>query len=209
MNDHVLSEAIDDIILIKQVIGKTVESLLSLGKIFLWWGLLFLLHSLYKGVFILNNYEVYSEFVKKYPLLIQMIYPLFLIAGIFIYVIISRKLPVFGLSKKIMHIWLFIIGFNLIVPTLVMSHDIPINIMTMYEIKTPLLITTFSIGLYFTYILSNIKFIKWMGIIYVLAGFFAFLPGKIPNNFSLIVWPLTFITLGLYFSYRKKLARGN
>lgn len=209
MNEYVLNEAIEDIKLIKQVIGKTAESLLSLGKIFLWWGFLFFIHSLFVGVFIYKHYDLYTDLLNRYPLLLRLVYPTFLLAGILIYVLISRKLPLFGLSKKIMHIWLFIIGFNIIVPNIVMSHDMPIKIMTMYEVKTALLITTFAIALYFTYILSNLKFIKWMSIVYIIVGFFAFLPGKVPYNFSWVVWPLTFVLLGVYFSYRKNLARGN
>ncbi len=209
MNDHVLSEALDDVKLIKQVIGRTAESLLCTGKIFLLWGILFLIRSSLNVSINSLNRNFWWGLFKKLPLLNFLMYPAFILLAILIFLYVPRKMELFGLSKKIVKVWLFIAGFNAIVPQLVLRHDLPIGRTEMINLQVPFLLASFAFGLYFTYILTNLKLTKWMSIIYIIISFFAFLPGKIPNSFDNIVWPLTFLVLGVYLSYRNKQVRGN
>ncbi|KUO78196.1 MAG: hypothetical protein APF81_26435 [Desulfosporosinus sp. BRH_c37] len=207
MDNQSLNDAIEDIKLIKQVIDKSTDSFLSLGQIFLSWGVLFLFNTLYVKLFIFESYAKSVLILGIFPYLPGMKFVIFIIIGILIFMFFSHKKHLSGKSKQIMRLWVFVITFNLIVPKVLALHDEQLN-MLMFEIKTPILLLTFSLALFFTDILSGINFTKWMGIIYILTAFFAFLPGKISPYFDLIVWPMTFIILGIYFVYRNHLARG-
>lgn len=207
-NQQNLNDAIENINLIKQVIDKsTTNSFLPLEKIMLWWGVLFLLNSLYVKLFFFNSFAKSVLILGIFPYLSGMKFVIFIMIGILIYLFFSLKLNLAGKSKQIMRLWVFVIAFNLLIPKLLALHDEQLN-MLMFQIKTPILLITFALSLFFTNISLGIKFTKWMGSIYILIAFFAFLPGKVSPYFDLILWPITFIILGIYFVYRNHSARG-
>jgi len=206
-NQQNINDAIENINLIKQVIDESTNSFLPLERIMLWWGVLFLLNSLYVKLFFFNSFAKSVLILGIFPYLSGIKFVIFIMIGILIYLFFSLKLNLAGKSKQIMRLWVFVIAFNLLIPKLLALHDEQLNLL-MFQIKTPILLITFALCLFFTNISLGLKFAKWMGSIYILIAFFAFLPGKVSPYFDLIVWPITFIILGIYFIYRNHSARG-
>lgn len=190
------------------MISRTAESALSLGKILIGWGILFLL-KLGLAFLIAANEDYFNKLYSRIPYIFHSIYPAFIILAILIYILYSRKLSIIALGKQLMKIWVFIIGFNILSPMLNLAFNrvLGINPYGLSDFRPAVSLITFAIGFYITYIFTDFKLTRWLCIIYTIAGFLAFIPGTVPNTFTDYIWPFTFLILGGYFEYKNKKAR--
>ncbi|HEY9061471.1 MAG TPA: hypothetical protein VIO64_13335 [Pseudobacteroides sp.] len=114
MDERKLSEAVENISLIKGVIDKTSRSFSAFSKIFIYWGLLFILNSIVM-IAMNQNRESTMEIMGKYPVL-GYFFPLGIVAlaaGL-IYRQISKKIPLVGLEKHLMKLWMLVLIMNVI-----------------------------------------------------------------------------------------------
>lgn len=211
MNEQVLNEALNDVKLIKQVISRTARPFLSLGKIFIGLGVVFLVKLMLLFV-IMANESVFFRLFTQLPLLGYSIYPAFIAAGIIIFVYFSRKTDLIGLSKQLADIWAFIIGINFITPIIIMVMRFAFQMSPpeLYRYLDAISLVTFAIGFFITYILTNLKLMKWACIIYIAAGITAFInPDLLKLGINDYLWTFTFMTMGFYFEYKNKMAGRN
>ena len=115
MDSNVLEKAGKDVRAIKEIIERTTEDFIQLGKIFIVWGLAFLV--LFMGV--LSAYFLktrLSEVIASFPVITVM--PMILAGGAaFIsYYIIKRMKGLHGLTKPLLAVWLAIVTYITIIP---------------------------------------------------------------------------------------------
>ena len=127
-NQQNINDAIENINLIKQVIDESTNSFLPLERIMLWWGVLFLLNSLYVKLFFFNSFAKSVLILGIFPYLSGIKFVIFIMIGILIYLFFSLKLNLAGKSKQIMRLWVFVIAFNLLIPKLLALHDEQLNL---------------------------------------------------------------------------------
>lgn len=114
MDEKVLNEAVENISLIKGVIDRTSKSFIGFSKIFIYWGMLFILNSAIT-LFINMNQNQVIDITSRYPLL-SYVFPVGIIAilAAIVYICISKRIPLVGLEKHLMKVWLLILIMNVI-----------------------------------------------------------------------------------------------
>lgn len=204
MEKKVLKKAFDDIDFIKTVLDKTSISLVSFSKIFLWWGILFSVVSIFN--LILNfNFEFFSKLFTKYSILNYIPFLLTLLLSIFIYYKISKYTPLKGLGQKLMTMWIMLIVFNVLYtssPAILPSfYSSAINLI--HSTSQPILLFTFGFGLFISYIFTDFSFLKWLALVYIILGFMCILFMGCPIIIRLLIWPVTFLCIGGYLELQK------
>lgn len=219
MEKEVLYEAAENISLIKSMIERTSKTFISFSKIFIYLGLLFLIYS---GIhmFLLLNQESGLKIVSQNPYLTYMVLmSVFILLTAFIYVSISKKMPLVGLEKSLMKVWLLTIVMNMI-PIKV---DIDTSRMGISQVEgtfvmvqtnsLSVLLFSLAIALILTSQLANYKQPRIVGLVYI--GFsilYAFSNNPIMNDgcfgyLSIFILPITFLYLGFYL--KSKQVRGD
>ena len=227
MKKQELEEAEKDILAIKESIDRTTDTLVSLGKIFIGWGIAF-------SVVCISIISLYifsipaSSVVRDYPAMV--VIPL-IIAALFAfasYRVISRKTGFKGLIKPVLTIWLVIIAYATGIPVLAyltqdLKHLIALNganldslLYFMPYSSVVTLLFAFSFGLLCIKLFTNLKFagllslvysiiaLLWITVTHVVSGEFYFIVSII--SYCAIL-PLTFLILGGYLEFYR--IRGN
>lgn len=216
MDERKLNEAVENISLIKGVIDKTSRSFSAFSKIFIYWGLLFILSSIV--MIVMNqNRERTMEIMGNYPVL-SYFFPLgvLALAAALIYRHISKKIPLVGLEKHLMKLWMLVLIMNVI--------PVKVNINTPAlsgtEMQTVALeindfsMTLFSlaIALIVTALFTGYKQPMKIGLVYIgLSALHAYTWVPIFNSTLVqllyaIALPFTFLYIGFYL--RAQQARG-
>lgn len=220
MNNDNLSNALDDVKLIKNIINQTARSLGSIGEIFLKWGVLFFIHA---GVY-LTIVKSYSNKIITFEVArISLILALLIasIISILIYTKVSKNKKTVALEKKLLVIWFCIIAFTFLHSNL--SYNIgvwllnkPIAIIGGADGPTsiinatrsnisfgtigPIYLLFYAFGLFITSIFTEFKQPKYIALIYTIIGFMY--PHIDIKELSLLVAPLTFLYLGVYLKIK-------
>jgi hypothetical protein len=216
MDEKVLNEAVENISLIKGVIDRTSKSFNGFSKIFIYWGLLFILNSAIT-IAMVQNKETVLNWVMRYPF-ISYVFPvgIIAIAAFIIYEVVSRKIPLMGFEKKLMKVWLLALLIN-VIPAKISIHTPPGFTMKNVEVSVSnfsIIMFSMAIALIVTSLFTNYKQLSYIGITYivlsVIHAYFlmpALQGGTIIQLLSWIVIPFTFLYTGFFL--RHKQVRGN
>lgn len=217
MDEKTLHEAVENVSIIKGVMERTSKSFIAFSRIFIYWGMLFIVNSLITLV-MASNKDKMLDIISSFPLLYY-ICPVGMIALIaaLIYRHISKKIPFVGLEKHLMKVWILILIMNVIPPKIsVISTSAAID-MTGILIQTDNLSVIFfsmAIALITTALFTGYKHLMNLGIIYigisVIHAYFRFpmFEGSTMLQFLYSV-PLPFTFLYVGFFLRAQQARGN
>jgi hypothetical protein len=207
MDNKILQKAMDDISTIKEVIDKTGKSFASFSRIFIYWGVLFIVNSII-SLFLTANKEQMFELYKQYPIL-SFVFPIPVIAlaaGL-IYFGVSKKVPLLGLEKHLMKIWLLILILNLLPPRIEILSPLgsgDISAMTVSINNLNILFFSLAIALVATSLFTGFKQPMHIGAVFIAVSiidtYF-----RIPVNNNMIyqllyfaALPFTFLYTGLY-----------
>ncbi|MGI6421325.1 MAG: hypothetical protein ACOX0N_03855 [Syntrophomonadaceae bacterium] len=207
MDDITLNEAVENISLIKGVIDQTSKSFSGFSKIFIFWGVLFIFNSLIT-VFAQMNKEQFMGFFSQYPIT-GYLFPVGFIAllAALIYWKISRKIPLVGLEKHLMTIWMLILVMN-VIPNKIMvssvSPAIDLKTVTIQSNNFSTMLFSLAVGLIVTALFTEFKPLMKLGIIYiVISVIYAYSNYMTPfsqvvNALCLLALPFTFLFTGFY-----------
>lgn len=208
MEEKVLQQAVNDISVIKGVIERTGKSFISFSKIFIYWGILFIFNS------IINTMAYSGKFklLYNYPI-VNFIFPVALtaFAAILIYRHISKKIPLVGLEKQLMKVWLLILVMNVIPPKVsVFITEPATEIVTIHTDLTPILFFSLAVALITTSLFTGYRQLKYTGAIYILISLlYAYVIPASANEITLfqlpyiLALPFTFIYTGLFLKSRQ------
>lgn len=198
--DKCISEkAMEDLNLIKEVIDRTSNSLISFSRIFIGWGLLLCIAVIFT---IIGHYSTSSVFESAVFQLILGI--LILVIGVMIYIFIARKYSLMGLSRQLMMMWLSVIVFDLLIA--IVPAVLSDTLQAPYYDTLPLFLMSFAFGFICTSIFTRLKLPGILAFLYVLlAIYFMQMPALLPYSISFKMdyisafsVPLGFLILGGY-----------
>jgi hypothetical protein len=204
MDDKVIRNAVDDVQLIKQVIDNTSNSLTAFSRIFILWGILLIVVNLIGLAVFPANAGILNSPVWGY-----LIDAVIFIAAAAIYLSISKRTPLTGLSKKLMTIWVCILISDIIISFLTI---ILCNVLDVQLVNTfPVIVMSLAFGMLCMHIFTNYKFPAVLAAIYFLiAVFFWQCIPAIPYSVSfmipyvsIFVLPSAFLILGFYLEFRR------
>jgi hypothetical protein len=215
MDDKTLNDAVENISIIKEVIERTSKSFAAFSKIFIQWGILFIFNSVIT-ILLLNNTEKMSDIYTKYPWF-GYIFPagVFIILATLIYHNIVKKVPLVGLEKHLMILWILTLIMNVIPQKIYVNAAVGVDLQSVsveYN-NFPVVLFSLAIALIVTSLLTGYKQPKYVGCVYIGVSFLlAFL--RLPTNgisaiqvlYGLAL-PFTFLYLGFFL--RNQQARGN
>lgn len=211
MDEKVLQQAVDDISVIKGVIERTGKSFVSFSKIFIYWGILFIFNSIINTMAYTGKFEFFS-ILYSYPV-VNFIFPVALtaIAAILIYRHVSKKIPLVGLEKQLMKIWLLILIMNVIPPKVSIAAAEPVaEFITIHTDLTPTLFFSLAVALIATSLFTGHRQLKYTGAVYILISLlYAYVIPASANEITLLqlpyilALPFTFIYTGLFLKSRQ------
>lgn len=212
MDELTLNEAVENISLIKGMIDRTSKSFAAFSKIFIYWGLLFILNSVITVVMMANR-ERLMELSMKHPVG-GFIFPIGIIAllAFIIYRAIAAKIPLVGLEKHLMKVWLLILAMNVIPPKV--SVDLAMNVSSVgisYNNLSPMLFSL-AIALIVTSLFTGYKQLSYIGLIYIVISVLhsylnVFMFESLFQLLSVIALPFTFLYTGFFLKSQQ--AGGN
>lgn len=208
MDQKVINEALDNIEMIKHMMEKTKESFVAFSKIFVYWGILFIANSIIT-LFLLNNPEIMLE-----STIFNIIRPIviFSVLAAIIYWQVSKKIPLVGLEKHLMKIWVLILVLNVIpIKVNIASSSSSYNMqpVTLEVNNFSILFFSLAIALIATAIFTGYRQLMYVGIVYILLSFcYAYFHVPLLNDtmvplLYLLALPFTFLYTGLYLRYQK------
>ncbi|HWP98768.1 MAG TPA: hypothetical protein VN426_18145 [Syntrophomonadaceae bacterium] len=215
MDELTLHEAVENISLIKSVIERTSKYFAAFSKIFIYWGMLFTLYSAI-SLLIYFNREQMIDLSLRYSLFDSYTLPLGLIAllAILVYRSVAKKIPLVGLERHLMKLWMLILVMNVIQPSIISKTIIVDPAITCIHLDTgSVMLFSFAIALIITSLFTGYKQLSNMGIIYIIisvlyAFFYSLIDGTVVQLFlSLIALPFTFLYTGFFLKSQQ--VRGN
>lgn len=220
MKKQVLENAEKDIIAIKDVIYRTTDVFISISKIFIGWGLFFLILCIIVIPICLFRFKI-SDFIKDYP--VMTVIPLILVAlaSFASYLIISKTKGFKGLSKPLLAIWLFIITYVTVYPAVgyllalpgYSKTDMAIFLYFIPYLDVGTLLLAFAFGLLCIRVFTNLKFVGILAFIYSILAFLSMIflhfiglrYDELYFTISIILYcaimPVTFVILGGYLEF--------
>ncbi|KNY30021.1 hypothetical protein [Pseudobacteroides cellulosolvens] len=216
MDEKKLNEAVENISLIKGVIDKTSKSFSAFSKIFIYWGMLFILNSIVT-LFMIENKDSIFEVFKNYHF-IWFILPVGIVAlmATLIYRNISKKIPLVGLEKHLMKLWILILIMNIIPVKINVNapQSSGIDLQTIVVQTSYFSTTLFSlaIALIVTSLFTGYKHLMKMGAVYIGISLInaysniSFTDATIFQLLYSLALPFTFLYTGFYLKAQQ--ARG-
>ncbi|MCX7922993.1 MAG: hypothetical protein N3B21_13420 [Clostridia bacterium] len=207
MDEKILHEAVENISLIKGVIDRTSKSFIAFSKIFIYWGLLFILNSVITLLMILNREQAF-EIAMRYPAL-NFIFPVGIITllAVLIYRAVSKKIPLVGLEKHLMKVWVLVLAMNVLPPKISINTanaaTDPGSI-SVYASNFSVMLFSLAIALIVTSLFTGYKQLSYIGAIYITISVLhaylnlAIFEGSLIQLLSLILLPLTFLYTGFF-----------
>ncbi|HHW30619.1 MAG TPA: hypothetical protein GXX20_02930 [Clostridiaceae bacterium] len=219
MDEKTIHEAVENISIIKGVIDKTSKSFTAFSKIFIYWGLLFILNSLINLIMIINK-EHMLNITQNFPLL-NYIFPVGVITlfAVIIYFIVSKNVPLVGLEKHLMTVWVLTLAMNVIPPKIFIdtaNTSVNLGSITVHTDNLSTLLFSLSIASIITALLTDYKQLSRIGIVYIvisiLHAYFNFprFSSPLTQLLYMVSLPFTFLYIGFFLKTRqKKEVRGN
>lgn len=212
MDEITLNEAVENISLIKGVIDRTSKSFLGFSKIFIFWGVLFILNSLITAFAQMNKAQ-FMGFFSQYPVT-GYLFPVGIIAllAAFIYWKISKQIPLVGLEKHLMKIWMLILVMNVIPNKIMVSAVNPaidLKTVTIQSNNFSTMLFSLAVGLIATALFTDYKPLMKLGIVYILISvihaYSNFMTpfSQLVNVLCLVALPFTFLFTGFYLKARQ------
>jgi hypothetical protein len=211
MDEKTLNEAVENISLIKGVIDRTSKSFTAFGKLFIYWGLLFILTSAITLLMTVNKGAV-PKIVAGNPI-VNFLFPMGIIALIAfaIYILVSRKLPLVGLEKQLIKVWLLVLVMNVLPPKIMIQVANGINPMgiTVQTSRLSVLLFSLAIALIVTSLFTGYRQLGITGIVYIAISVlysythFRVFDVTIMQILSTVAIPFTFIYTGIYLKTRQ------
>ena len=216
MKQEDLDKATENISLIKDMLERTSKSFISFSRIFIYWGMLFLINSGITIFLRVNKEKITAVNFLSTLLFYVLMVCFFAISAAFIYSNISKKMPLVGLEKTLTIVWLLIIVMNLVPIKVLYNSDNGFGkgVNVIRQTSNPsVLMFSLAIGLILTSLLANYKQPKIVGIFYI--GFsvlYAFCNPSLPIDMffrylQLVILPFTLIYLGIFL--KSKQVRGD
>jgi len=209
MDNEQIIEAVDNISLIKGIINRTSRSFTTFGRIFICWGLLFILNSA-ATLFVIQNKEQMLDLSLRYPL-VNWVFPLGIIAlaAALIYRAISKKTPLIGLEKHLMILWLMILVLNVLPPRIMIdSAGVALQSVTVHTSNLSPMFFSLAIALVMTSLFTGYRRLMYIGLLYIaISVLYAYcnLPvfdSKVSQFLSLLALPFTFLYTGFFLKSR-------
>ena len=216
MDEKILSEAVENISLIKGVIDRTSKSFVAFSRIFIYWGILFILNSVVTLVMTMNE-EFMIHIMTRYPVLNYALVGVIVLVAALIYRNISKKIPLVGLEKHLMKIWLLTLIMNAIPKRVEIIQTTATAIdMSSIIIKTntfSMMIFSLAIALIATSLFTGYKKLMYLGVTYIsISIVYAYfnlnvLDARLIEILQFMVLPFTFLYTGFFLKSQQ--ARGN
>ena len=212
MNELTLNEAVENISLIKGVIDRTSKSFVAFSKIFILWGVLFIVNSIIT-LYAQMNQSQFMDYFSRYPTL-GYLFPVGFIAllAALIYWKISRKFPLVGLEKHLMKVWMLILIMN-VIPNKIMissaSSGIDMKSIVVQTNNFSTMLFSLAVGLIVTALFTDFKPLLRLGIIYILISLvhaysnFMTPFDHIVNIIFQLALPFTFLFTGFFLKSRQ------
>ena len=207
MNKEVLHEAVESVALIKEVIEKTRMSFVSFGKIFIYWGLLFIPYSILTFLFLINI-EQMQNIAIQYPTLKYFSHPvIFALIAAIIYLSVSQQTPLIGLEKHLMKVWLLIIAMNIMPPKIsvsTVSSAVDISSISIHVNNLSVLLFSLAIALIVTSLFTGYRQPMFVAGFYVgvsiINAYFSMpiFGGMVGSILYVLSLPLTFLYTGIF-----------
>jgi len=212
VDQKVYNEAVENIALIKEVIAKTKHSFGAFSKVFIYWGILFIPSSILTSLMMMNRLNI-AELMGRYPAL-GFLSPtiIFAVFSALIYRHLAKKIPLVGLEKHLMKIWLLILAMNVIPNRIrVDIGEATVEQITVHVDTVPGLLFSLGIALIITSMFTGYKqpsyvAIGYIGIGLIHAYFNTNMLGGVIQVIYAIALPATFLYTGFYL--RSQQARG-
>lgn len=199
MDKNTLEKATEDLNFIKEVIDQTSNSLISFSRIFIGWGLLLSISVIFT---IMGHFSPNPVFES---ICFQLVSSIIIFAvGLIIYIVVSRRYSLKGLSRQLMTLWLYIIAFDLLIA--IISTALSTTLQAPYYDTFPIFLVSFALGFICTSIFTRRKLPGILALIYVLlALYFMQMPALLSYSVSFkmdylsaFLLPLGFLILGGY-----------
>lgn len=190
---------------IKEVINQTSNSVVVFDKVFIYWGIVFVLNSMISIFISLNTINVLSiNFIYSISHYIFAVLVCF-----FIYIYNSRKVSFCGMEKHLMKLWLLVLIIITISPKVsVISQGTGFEAVATSVDNFSILIISLAIGLIITATFTNYRHLTYIGVVYVCisvlyAHFNLPINRELINIISLIIVPANFLYIGFFFRNQK------
>ncbi len=212
MDEKILNEAVENISLIRGVIDRTRKSFAAFSRIFIYWGLLFILNSMLQEIMLANKEQV-SSILTKFPF-VNYVFPVGIIAlfAFLIYRSISKKIPLVGLEKHLMKIWMLILLLNVIPHriSIATTAGVDLGLVTVETDNLGVMLFSLAIALIITSMFTEYKQPMYVGLVYifisVLHSCFApiiIIPQPLVQIICFVSLPFTFLYTGFFFKSRQ------
>lgn len=194
MNNPRISEAVENISFIKDIIEKTKDSFHTLSKIFIIWSVIFLLHGIWGLMF--STFS--SSPISTTPIFANlMVNFLFILLATGVLLNVTKKTPLLGLEKHVLLIWILILTMIFLPIRFNLSTSDTYYVITRTGHYTTLL-CGLGVGLIITRLFTNIKALLITGVIFILLGYsLAFVELSLLSYLSYILLPATFLYTGI------------
>lgn len=208
MDEKILHEAVENISLIKGVIDRTSKSFVAFSRIFIYWGMLFIVNSIISLIMNANKDKM-LEMMNRFPVL-GYIFPIGIIAllAALIYRHISKKIPLVGLEKHLMKVWMLILIMNAIPNQIRISSSasaaIDLTKIVIQSNNFSVMLFSLAIALIATALFAGYRHLMILGIIYIgISVLHAYVRVPIPEGTLIQViyalpLPFTFLYTGLF-----------
>ncbi|TYQ16256.1 UNVERIFIED_CONTAM: hypothetical protein Cloal_2779 [Acetivibrio alkalicellulosi] len=202
MDEKTISDAVENVSIIKGVLEKTSSSFASFSKLFIYWGILFcLLFVTNLLITQFNLYNILPYFFFRHRILLDLFHHgIFIIVAFLIYRNVDKNKPLIGLEKILMKIWVLGLLLIFIYPDFVVKG---------VEIESVVVVSNASffglaIALIATSFFTNYKQFKYLG--YALIGLsllFSYTQISYSSNLLIevlcaLILPFTFLYTGLF-----------
>lgn len=196
----------EDISIIKGVIEHTSKSFTAFSKIFIYWGMLFAVHSILMLIEF-SNRNANCGVISIFPLL-NYIFPIYALIVALIYWGVSRRV-----EKHLMKVWVLILIMNVLPPKIIATSESGFAEMTSFIVDIDIFSTVFfslAVTLITTALFTGYKHLRNLGIIYIgisviytFFNFSMFTGSTLHHLLYSVSLPFTFLYVGFFLKSRK------
>lgn len=208
MDEKFFNEAAENLSIIKGVIDRTSKSFISFSKIFICWGILFIVNSII-NLTIISTWDNIVNTISSHRILYSILHPgIITLIAAFVYWYISKKKSLVGFEKYLMIIWVLVLIMNAIQPKISINTTAPTLDMTKIIVRTDnfsVILFGLAIALITTGFFAGYKHLRNLGIVYICISliyiFFEFQMLYEAPIFQIIYFlplPFTFLYTGFF-----------
>jgi hypothetical protein len=212
MDQKTLNEAVENISIIKGIIDRTGKTFVGFSRIFIYWGFLFIINSIF-SLYMFANKESILPIMGKIPVLGNMLPTgITAIIAAIIYFTISKKAPLVGLEKHLMKVWMLVLIMNVIPSKISIDTSEVLLDVSKISIQTDrfsIMLFSLAIALITTSMFAGYKQFMYLGCIYIgvsIINAFIRIPlfeaTSVQLLFSLFL-PFTFLYTGFFLKSRQ------